>query len=233
MNASPISAISSSSASTGPGNNRQRPVAGLSLLCLLTALPAAGYAQTYPGRFEITPYFAQRFGGTIEDAATDADAELDDGSAAGLVLNLRESDNTQWELIYARQSTDADVSELAFPSPTLDIDVESLQIGGTYQGGGSRYRPYLAATIGGTRLTPTLDDVDGDTFWSFSVGSGVQIFPESRVGLRVEARLWGTLLDTDTDLFCQSGPGGGLCAIQLDSSVLWQVEVFAGAVLRF
>ena len=233
MRVSPIKETCSSSESTGPTGNGLRTVLAAPIFGLLALLPLSGHAQTGPGRFEITPYLGARFGGTIEDAATEAEAELDDAGAAGLILDLREGPNTQWELIYARQSTEADVSELAFAAPALDVEVESLQIGGTYQGNGARYRPYLAAAIGGTRLTPTLADVDGDTFWSFSIGSGVQLFPESRVGLRLEARLWGTLLDTDTDLFCQSGPAGGLCAVQVDSSVLWQFEAFAGVVVRF
>lgn len=203
------------------------------LAAMFAALPVEAHGQESPGRFEITPYGAYRFGGSFTEEDSDLDAELEDSASAGLILNLRESANTQWELIFARQTTEADVSDFDFPNPNLDVDIDSLQLGGTYLGDLGSYRPYMAATIGGSRITPTLSDVDGDTFWSFSIGGGVQLFPRERFGLRLEARLWGTLVDSDTDLFCASGPQGGLCAIALDGDVLWQFETFAGLVFRF
>ena len=50
---------------------------------------------------------------------------------------------------------------------------------------------------------------------------------------RVEARAWGSLTDSNTDLFCSVGPDQNICAIRVDGSVLSQVETFAGIVFRF
>lgn len=200
---------------------------------MLLFSPVLAPAQDSPGRFEITPFGGYRFGGTIEEADTELEAELADGASAGLILNLREGPNTQWELVYARQGTDADVRDFDFAATTLDVDIDTLQIGGTYLGDGERYRPYMAATVGGTRISPTLSDIDGDTFWSFSIGAGLQVFPAERIGLRLETRLWGTLLSSDSDLFCESGPAGGICAIAVDARMLWQFETLAGLVIRF
>lgn len=191
------------------------------------------FAQSSPGAFEITPYGAYRFGGSFEDETTGAEADIDDSGSAGLILNLRESANTQWEVVFSRQSTDADVSDFDLATPRIDVDIETLQIGGTYLGEGGLARPYLAATIGGTRIAPAIGGLDDDTFWSFSIGGGLQVFPTNRIGLRLEARLWGTLLDSDTDLFCASGAQGGICAIAIEGQMLWQLETFAGAVFRF
>jgi len=203
------------------------------LIAALLLAPALAPAQDSPGRFEITPYAGYRFGGTFEEADGDREAELSDHASAGLILNLREGPSTQWELLYAHQSTEADVRAFDFGTPAIDVDLDILQIGGTYLGDGERARPYMAATIGGTRISPTLSDVDGDTFWSFSIGAGLQVFPAERIGLRLEARAFGTLLDSDTDLFCESGPAGGLCAVAIEGQMLWQFETFAGMVIRF
>jgi hypothetical protein len=233
MPGSPTNAVSSCSACNGVTTRRHAAALWRLPLTLLILLPPLTWAQSSPGRFEITPYAGYRFGGTFQDEASDAEAGLSDHASAGLILNLRESANTQWELIFARQSTEADVAQFDFPFPTIDVDVETLQLGGTYLGDGQRARPYLAATIGGTRFSPTLTDLDGDTFWSFSIGGGLQVSPSTRFGLRLEARLWGTLTEADTDLFCASGPQGALCAIAIDGEMLWQFETYAGLVFRF
>ena len=204
---------------------------GLTAFVLLFAASAAG-AQDSPGTFELTAYGGYRFGGTFEDVTTDEEIDLDDDAGFGLIANLRESSNTQWELIYSRQQTSADLSALSQPQSTIDVRLQSLQVGGTYLGEGERARPYLAATIGGTHVEP--DSLfDGDTFWSFSIGGGLQVAPSNRIGLRLEARVWGTLVDSDSSLFCESGAQGGLCAIETDSRMLWQFETFAGVVFRF
>ena len=202
---------------------------------LLLALSGAAFAQSVPspGTFEVTPIGGFRFGGSFEDIDQGLSADVDDDASVGLILNLRESGNTQWELIYSRQDTAIDTTEFSFSEPTLDADFQSLQIGGTYMGEGIRARPYVAATVGGTHVSPGLPGLVSDSFWSFSIGGGLQLFPQSRVGVRLEARAWGTLLDSSSDLFCQSGSQGGVCAVTVDGDLLWQFETFAGVVFRF
>lgn len=203
----------------------------LPALCALVMLGAA--AQASPGDGEITPYAGFGFGGTFEDADSAASAELDDDAAFGVIFNLRQAANTQWEVIYSRQATTADTTGLPVPEPTLDVDIHYFQVGGTYQGGGERVRPYLAATIGGTHIAPRSSGFESDSFFSFSIGTGLQVRPSERLGLRLEARAFGTLVDSDSRLFCTSDPGGGLCAIALDGTMLWQLQTFAGLVFRF
>jgi opacity protein-like surface antigen len=198
---------------------------------------AAATAQAGPRDAEITPYAGFGFGGTFEDADSAASAELDDDAAFGVIFNLRQAGNTQWEIIYSRQATTADTAGLLVPEPALevalDVDIHYFQGGGTYQGDGERVRPYLAATIGGTHIAPRSSGFESDTFFSFSIGTGLQVRPSERLGLRLEARAFGTLVDSDSRLFCTSDSGGGLCAIAVDGNMLWQLQTFAGLVFRF
>lgn len=203
------------------------------LILLLAAVAMTNAHAQSPGRFEVTPFGAATFGGTFEDIDMSTGAELSDSASLGLVLDLRESDNTQWELIYARQSTEVDPSDAMVAAPEIDVDIQYLQLGGTYLGEGDHARPYVAATLGGTHISPQLSGLGDDTFWSASIGAGLQIFPTSHVGVRLEARVWGTLLTSSTDLFCASGSQGGVCAITVDGDVLWQFSTFAGVVFRF
>ena len=192
-------------------------------------------AQSEPGRFEITPFGAYSFGGTFNDIDTDISGEIKDAANFGLLFDFREGSNTQWEILYSRQGTEAAFSGLTIPNTVLDMNVHYLQGGGTYQGDGDKVRPYLAATLGATHFEVTTDGFDSDTFFSFSIGTGLQIRPNDRLGLRLEARAFGTLIKSGSSLFCVSDPAGGNagCAITVTGEVLWQIQTMAGIVFRF
>jgi hypothetical protein len=201
------------------------------LLLLLSTAPAMAEDQSF--NFELTPFGAARFGGTLSIRDSDESWEFDDSSSFGLVLNWRHSGETMWEVLYSKQQTDAVFSAAVPGDQPVDIDLQVLQLGGTYQFDGNKAIPYLAATIGGTHARARATGSETDTFWSGSIGGGVLISPGTRVGLRLEARYYGTLASSNTDLFCGSGPAGGGCAIRIEGDLLSQFEVFAGVVIRF
>ena len=192
-------------------------------------------AQNVPGRIELTPYGAYSLGGTFNDIETDASAELQDSGNFGLLLNVRQAANTQWEVIYSQQRTDAEVNGLTSADEILDTTVHYLQGGGTYQGDGETIRPYLAATLGVAHFDIATDGYESETFFAFSIGTGLQFWPNSRLGMRLEARAFGTLVRSDSDLFCVSDPGNGMagCAIVVAGEVMWQFQAMAGIVFRF
>ena len=181
-------------------------------------------------RFEITPFGGYRLGGTFEIEASDASYEIQDSSSLGLILNLNDTGNTQWELLFSKQTSEARLESGTGTQPLVDLDLQILQIGGTYQGQGDTVRPYLAATIGGTRIKT---DAGSDSFFSGSIGAGLQFRPVSRLGIRLEARAYGTLTDSNTDLFCRTGPDLNICAVRVEGDLLAQLEIFAGVVFRF
>lgn len=205
------------------------------VICLAILLSATATAQSDPGRFEITPYGAYSFGGSFYDSETDASVSLDDSANFGLILNFRESANTQWEILYSLQNTDAELTGVATASEPLDLDVHYLQAGGTYQGDGDLFRPYLALTAGVAHFNVKSDGFSNDTFFSFSIGPGLQIRPNDRLGFRLEARAFGSLVKSGSTLFCVSDPAGGTagCAFTVTGDVLWQLQAMAGIVFRF
>lgn len=198
-------------------------------------VPFAVAAQDPPGRIELTPYGAYSLGGTFTDLESDSEAELQDSGNFGLLLNIRQAANTQWEVIYSQQRTDAEVTGLPTADEVHETTVHYLQGGGTYQGDGEKVRPYLAATIGAAHFDVATDGYDSETFFAFSIGTGLQIWPNSRLGMRLEARAFGTLVRSDSDLFCVSDPGNETagCAISVAGEVLWQFQAMAGIVFRF
>jgi hypothetical protein len=198
------------------------------LLLLFPALLQAQEAVT-----EITAFGAYRFGGTFEEDESDASYELNDSPSFGLILNFRHKDPTQWEIFYSQQQTEAEFSGATGNDPEVDIDLHVLQLGGTYQWEGEVARPYLAFTLGGTHVRTSSAESKSDTFFSGSIGVGMKFLPTSRVGIRVEARAYGTLVSSSTDLFCSTGPDLNVCAIRLEGRMLSQVETLAGITVRF
>jgi opacity protein-like surface antigen len=203
----------------------------LFLIVALSCLAAA--AQSADLDFELTPYGGYRFGGTIDIADSDGSYKLDDSASFGLLFNWRHSGNTQWEILYSQQQTDARLRNETNLAPIVETDIHTLQLGGTYQGTGDKARPYVAMTLGGTHIRASANGSQSDTFFSGSLGVGVNMFPTSRFGLRLEARGHLTLITSSTSLFCNTGPDANVCAIQVTGDTLNQVETFAGFVFRF
>ena len=207
----------------------------LPMLLILAAAPP--FAQDYNA--EITPFGGYRFGGNFDIEETGAgigsatSVELSDSSSYGLMVDWRHSPNTTWQILYSEQDTDAQVSGTATPLRSIGTQLRVLQIGGTYRGPGDVVQPYLAATVGGTHIRTSGNESQSDTFFSGSIGVGINVLPTSRFGLRLEARAYGTLTDSSTDLFCQTGPDLNVCAIRVQGKLLSQVETFAGFTFRF
>jgi opacity protein-like surface antigen len=201
------------------------------LLLVSQAVAQAPDPKTVRG-FEVTPFAGYRIGGTFQDEVTEDELELNDAGSFGLILNLRESPNTEWELMYSHQSTDIDIDGPT-GSMRIDMDLDYLQIGGTYLGGGRQARPYMVATLGLAHLDPGSEGLPSDTFFAFTIGGGWKVQPTQRIGLRLEGRFYGTVIDSDSKIFCGSGPSGAGCLINTKAEVLWQFEMSAGLIFRF
>lgn len=207
------------------------------MAALLLCLASPALAQQKTAAFELTPFAGYRFGGTFEVEDSPDSYDLEDSASYGVILNFPHRANTRWEILYSRQSTEAEFSDPASGNALLDIDTQILQIGGTYEfeseGVGTAVQPYLAATIGGTHVKASANGSERDTFWSGSLGLGILVAPNSRVGLRLEARGHFTLTNSSTDLLCVVSPDLNACAIRATGDLISQFETFAGVVVRF
>ena len=203
----------------------------LAATLILTSLPAT--AQESPGKFELTPFAAYRGGGDFEEKEGAAEFELQESNAWGLILNGTVEANTQWEVLYASQSTSVDITGAIPDEPAFDLDVEYLHVGGTYLFDGDRVRPFMAATIGASHFEPQPSGFSSETFVSGSIGGGWKISLGKHLALRVEARGYATLVDSDSRLFCESSDAGGVCLVILEGSFFTQWEARAGLTFRF
>ena len=182
---------------------------------------------------EFTLFGAYRFGGAFDVMDSDVSYEAQDSPSFGLIWNHRHETNTQWEVFFSRQNTEVKLSDPVLADPIVDVDLYTLQLGGTYLWEGDAIRPYLAATLGGTHIKSDSGNGDSDTFISGSIGVGIKIQPDGRLGFRFEARAHGVLMRDSTKLFCQTGPDLNVCAVEIQGDWLGQIETFAGIVFRF
>ncbi len=211
------------------------PTVAVAIIALAASAAAAADPADIP-LFSVTPVGGYTFGGEFEDAAATASVDVDDAAHWGLVFNLRHSARTQWEVFYARQQSEARVEALPglmAQAGTVDLDVQYLHVGGTYVAAGERARPFLAAGVGVTRFDPDPLSFDSENFFSFGIGAGWQFAASERLGVRLESRLLGTFLRSDSELFCETGQEDNLCAIATDSDMYWQLQASLGVVFRF
>jgi hypothetical protein len=217
-----------------------RPLTAAALLLGVLPWQLIAAADLTP-RLSITPLVGYRIGGEIEgeDAAEagSQDVELENASLFGLVIKLpaeklQSGDCTEWELYVSRQTVGIDRVPDGV-DPDLEMDITHVLVGGTYIGPGERVRPFLGAGIGAAHLSPDAGDYESDTVLAFGRGVGLHLFPERRIGGRIETRVLGAVTDSDSDIFCASGQSGSGCLYRGSGNVLWQWELTAGLSVRF
>ncbi len=203
----------------------------LTLTWILTLFASAAWAQ----RVEITPFAGYRFGGNITtdgDFFFDqlADFEVADGSSVGVILDFRLIDNLFLEFNLSRQDTKLreDFGLLDPGIDLLDLKVDYYHVGILYQWAPGQIRPFVTASLGGTRFDPDARDLDSLTRFSVGLGGGVKFLFSDHVGLRFEGRGFGTLIEDGDEVYCDFGD-----CYHSDGTYLWQGEVRAGLVLAF
>ena len=202
--------------------------AGPSFVMLVLAAPPGQAAE--PTRFQLVPQAGFRAGGSFEDAETGAGRDLEGTPGFGVAMELRVRDeNRWWQLWYSRQG-----SKVKAPDGNVDVDVEYLHIGGTTPiSDEGPLKSYLAAGIGATRFSPTGQGLKDATKFSGSLAVGLTTPLSERVALRVEARGYVTLVDSQTSIFCSSDATGGACRFITTGSTVLQAELTIGIAFGF
>jgi len=203
------------------------------LVCLLLVMTAPASAQGKPFKFEITPFAGYRVGGHFEEMDGDAEFELHESNAYGITLNILANPNGQWEVLYAHQGTELSTQGLFAGDPLIDLNIDYLQLGGTYLFDGESVRPFIALTIGVSQFDPQPQEFDSETFFSASFAGGLHLFANKRIGIRLEGRVFTSFVTSDSTIFCSSVGGAGSCLIQIDGTTVTQWEARAGLVFRF
>lgn len=206
----------------------------LILLVLLTLSTTATWAQQST-RFEITPFFGHRFGGSFDDVSTGGAASLSirDSSAYGLSFGVLFPPEAELEIIWSRQNTQ--LRSESFLGPTqngLDLTVDTYHVGGLYlfNEDVKRVQGFFSFSAGLTRFVPP-GGFNSENRFSVSAGIGVKFFPTRHVGLRLHLRVIPTYFSSNgTSVFCSSA---GVCHIVVSGDFIVQAELAGGVIFAF
>jgi len=197
--------------------SRRFRVAGA--LTVVTCLAAHAPGLAAQG-IEVSPVSGYRFGFDLFETVAGQALDPDGAPAMGLVVDVPLSNGLQVEGLFTHQH-----AGLGFNLPRVSID--HWQGGGLQEFGGGRVRPFLTGTLGLTRYAA---DASNEIRFNLAAGGGVKLFATPHLGLRLDGRVFATLLDADL----RSGIcSAGSCFLVTHVEVAWQMEFTAGLVVKF
>jgi opacity protein-like surface antigen len=175
--------------------------------------------------FELTALLGYRGGGDFDELEGPANPNIDPETSYGFALGGYSTPQTRYELIY-------DLQQTSIQDLRIDLDVEHLHIGGTSTfGDADGAEPYIAGGLGATRLQPSVGD--DETRFSISLGFGIQVPINERLGVRLEARGYLVSMSSDSQIFCASGTSGGNCLVRAAGDTMFQYALLGGIGLKF
>jgi hypothetical protein len=193
----------------------------------------AAQAQTV----EITPFAGYRFGGSFALGTGAGDAlagelEVADAASFGVSVSVKVAEDGELEALFARQDTRLSAAGFFTSQPLFDLALETYQLGGNYlfRDEDARVRPYIGVGLGLTRLIPEASGRESETRFAASFAAGAKAYLGAHIGFRVEVRGFFTVLESGSDVFCDSFSG---CFVRTSGSELSQAEVRGGLILRF
>ena len=216
---------------------RKKDLSSLQVACIALALIAALLpVSAMAGNVEITPFAGYTGGGDFTNTATGKSISFQDTSSYGDMLDFKQAGDplqpgSSWiELYVSKQQTKLKTNQASLPAgPTLDVDVEYYHLGGTYGEATGKVQPYVAGTFGATHMVPKQAGFDSETKFSLSLGGGVKLYLTEHVGLRLDARWFGTLFNGSGGVFCSNGA----CLVTVQGNALSQYTANAGLILAF
>ena len=190
----------------------------LAITILVTQLTPA-YAQDY----EITPYIGWRTSSSLEDADTGETIDLKETDSFGIILSMKKNQDTNYDFLFSRQNT-----ELRSSTVTESLRIDYYHLGGTIFYDYDKLHPFVSGGLGATHISPANDAFSSETKFSLSVGGGLKFPLTQNVGLRLEARGYGTVVSSGGTIMCSGG-----CVAKFTGSLYMQFEALAGLSIAF
>ena len=114
----------------------------------------------------------------------------------------------------------------ADPQPRVRVVVDQYLASGRQDFGAGRARPFLTGMVGLTRYAA---DGDNEVRSVVSAG-GAHLALQRHLGVRLESRVFTTIVDADTHGGVCGGRG---CVVGPHVNVAWQIEFIAGLIAMF
>jgi len=198
---------------------------------LLTALPAiaAETAEKAPKDYAVTVYAGYRGGGSFTDANTGESLALESNGAVSLALDLPYDGARQYQIFASQQRTNLVLdTTTSAGSNRLPMDIYYLHFGGTFFFDGEVGKgAYVVGGLGATLFNPG-QGYKSELFPSINIGFGYQWPLGNTFAVRLEARGYGTLINSSGGVFCSGG-----CVVSIKGDTVGQGEAMLGLSTRF
>ena len=194
----------------------------LPILAIFMSMASTVNAQDY----EITPFVGWRASDSLEEVNTGTSIDLDETRSYGLLLSLKQDPDVSYDFLFSRQNT-----RLVPDSPTGSTEslrIDYYQIGGTVFYDYDKLLPFVTGGLGATRISPANDAYSSETKFSLSLGGGLKVPLTQHLGLRFEARGYGTVVGSSGAILCSGG-----CVVKFNGSLFMQFEASAGLSVAF
>jgi hypothetical protein len=184
-------------------------------------------SPTSAREFELTPLAGYRWGGQVDGGDS---ADLEGSAAPGLSFGWRLRTETWFEIVWSHQESEFALAPFSAPGQTFGIDVDYLHFAGVYrpERPDGRPEPFVTFSAGLTHLDAEEPGFGRDEGLSLAIGGGTTFPLGANVGLRLAARAWFTLVDTQFSGLC----GGTACSFELSGDGAAQADVTLGIVFR-
>ena len=147
----------------------------------------------------------------------------------GLIFDYDLEPGKQVELLWSHRDTELTSTFTDGGADVMDLKINYLHLGGTYGERMGSWEPFVVGGLGLTHFNPSTSGYGAKTRFSMNLGVGAKTYLTERLGLRFEARGYGTFFNGSGDVIC--GPQG--CFAHLKSSVWTQFELNAGVIFAF
>lgn len=175
---------------------------------------------------EITPFVGWRASDSVEEVNTGTTIKLDETRSYGLLLSLKQDPDVSYDFLFSRQNTQLQPDSPTGSTESLRLDY--YQVGGTVFYDYDKLHPFVTGGLGATHISPANDAFSSQTKFSLSLGGGLKIPVTQRLGLRFEARGYGTVVGSSGAILCSGG-----CVVQFNGSLFMQFEASAGLTVAF
>lgn len=179
-----------------------------------------------PHRVQLAPFAAYQSGGSFYSPVYAEGYGLDGGLAWGGTVDVTIDGHWGIEGLFSKQDTEL-VSDSGL-GPAFAVSLERLMIGIQEEKGEERLRYFGTLLLGATRFSPRFAGYDSTTKFTGALGLGIKTFFTRNVGLRLEGRVFYTVVEAEGGAIC-----AGACLVTFSSSGLWQTDIGGGLIVAF
>lgn len=219
-----------------------RSLAFLSLFSFLCGQTALAQRE-----LEISPYAGIRNAGGFSAEDERFTFEIQDGPTFGVFADYPLTRQLVIELLWSHTGASVDEETVtitpavgtgdgAEPEAEIaagelfDLGIDYFHGGIRFDAGNEKYEPYVAGGLGVARFSPGAAGASSLTKFSFALGAGLIAYLTERIGVRFDARAFGTPTgETPDDVAC----GDFGCVSFEPDSRFWQSHFVGAVVIRF